>query len=233
MECINQKIWRILGPRFTDRQARQCYCSSTRPNEPSVWYYGTGEFPAILPASEAPSILGHGVFKSTDSGNTWTQLASTINGDTGFGPPPNDLNSADDLFDFVWDIEVHPTTGAVYVGGWGAVLVSTDGGNSWTNSLETNGNRADIEITSDGTVYAALSKDGTSSQIFGIYRQNGANWTDISPPAMVSDPFRIVLDSAPSDPTQLYALVQSNSAGNQTEDHQFFGSTQPTTHGQT
>ena len=192
------------------------------PTNPSVWYYGTGEFSGNSAGVRGAFYFGHGIFKSTDSGNTWTQLASTINGDTGFGPPPNDLNSADDLFDFVWDIEVHPTTGAVYVGGWGAVLVSTDGGNSWTNSLETNGNRADIEITSDGTVYAALSKDGTSSQIFGIYRQNGANWTDISPPAMVSDPFRIVLDSAPSDPNQLYALVQSNSAGNQTEDHQFF-----------
>ncbi|MBX2819400.1 MAG: T9SS type A sorting domain-containing protein [Rhodothermaceae bacterium] len=192
------------------------------PTDSNVWYYGTGEFSGNSASARGAGYFGHGMFKSTDGGNTWSQLASTLTSSTSLNGSPNDLNSADNLFDFVWDIEVHPNTGDVYVGGWGVILVSEDGGNSWTNSLETFASRAEVEIASNGTVYAALSKDGTPSQVFGIYRLDGPNWTDISPPTLVADPYRIVLDAPPSDPTQLYALVQATANGGQTEDHQFF-----------
>ena len=164
------------------------------------------------------------MFKSTDGGNTWALLESTTSGEfTNFGSGPNNPVRSDDLFDFVWDIEVHPN-GTVYVGGWGVILTSTDGGTTWTNSLETLGNSADIAIASDGTVYAALSKEGTNTPAsnFGIFRQDGANWTQISPTALVSDPFRIVLDVAPSDPNSVFAFVQSTAAGAQTDEHQLF-----------
>ena len=197
------------------------------PNNPSTWYYGTGEFSGNSASGPGASYLGHGMFKSTDNGNTWTQIESTISGEfTGFNPnTPNDPLDTDDLFDFVWDIEIHPTTGVIYVGGWGVILTSNDGGDTWVNSLETFGNTADITIAADGSVYAALCKCGTptnANNFNGIFKQNGATWTDISPPGLSADPWRIVLDAAPSDANTLYAVVQSNAAGDATSDHQFF-----------
>ena len=196
------------------------------PNNPAIWYYGTGEFRGNSASSSGAPFLGHGLFKSTDSGNTWTQMASTISGegtslDANDG---NDLNQRDDLFDFVWNIKIHPN-GTIYVAGWAAILVSEDNGASWEVSLESFGNYADVTISADGTVYAALSRDGTAMSAnneYGIYRRTNTGWEDISPPDMVANPFRIVLDAAASDADQLYALVQSGPAGAQTEDHQLF-----------
>ena len=194
------------------------------PSNPNTWYYGTGEFDGNSASGFGASYLGFGMYKSTDGGNSWTLLESTTSGEfTNFGNGPNDPVRADDLFDFVWDIEVHPN-GTVYVGGWGVILTSTDGGATWTNSLETLGNSADIAIASDGSVYGALSREGTNTPAanFGIFRQNGSTWTQISPTNLVGDPYRIVLDVAPSDPNTVYAFVQTTAAGGQTSEHQLF-----------
>ena len=184
------------------------------PTNPDVWYYGTGEFSGNSASGVGSLFRGHGIFKSSDGGNSWSQLPSTIEN--------NDPLVADNLMDYIWDIEVHPTTGAIFVAGWGAILISADEGDSFANTLETFGNNADVEIAADGTVYAALGRDGTGSETYGIFRLTDEGWEDISPVALVADPYRIVLDTAPGDASRLFALVQANAAGATVEDHQFF-----------
>ena len=83
----------------------------------------------------------------------------------------------------------------------------------------------DVAIASNGDVYATLSRGGVALNAgeFGVFRStNGTQFTNISPPDLVADPFRIVLGTAPSDPNVLYALVQTNQNGATAQDHQLF-----------
>jgi len=78
------------------------------PNNTQIFYFCTGEG-----WYNADAVRGAGVFKSTDGGETWAQLAST---DT-------------TIFDYCQDLVVHPLTSDVYVATRSSGLQrSTDGG---------------------------------------------------------------------------------------------------------
>lgn len=198
-------------------------CIAQDPTNKSVWYYGTGEYLGNSTGGALQNYLGEGIFKSTDGGNSWTQLPSTFN--------QSSLTSFDNFFDFIWNIAVHPQTGAVYAATFGTIQLSTDGGSNWSTVLlgKDNSNSfsriTDVVIASNGDVYATLSKNGISLNAgeYGVFRStNGTQFTNISPPGLVADPYRIVLGPAPSDPNTLYALVQTNQGGATAQDHQLF-----------
>lgn len=97
-----------------------------------------------------------GIFRSTDSGNTWTTVLED-----------QDISA----------LAIHPVfTDTVYAGGWESVFKSTDGGNTW-ETVSTglpygpSVRALAIDPNETGTVYA-----GTAA--FGVYRsQNGgATW---------------------------------------------------------
>ena len=185
----------------------------------NIWYYGTGELFGNSASNGGTNFLGQGVFKSTDGGESWNQLAATTEGS---------LNTFDNVFDRVWNLAVDPNSGNVFAAVFGFIMRSTDGGNSWFVSLGPDeqpfGIATDVAMASDGTVYATISRNGNGSSLFGVFQSGdgGENWTDISPPGLTNDPWRQVLDVSPSDPNTVYMLAQSTPAGENAGDHQLF-----------
>ncbi len=153
------------------------------PTENSTFYIGTGlEFSGI---SE-----GDGIWKSTDSGVTWSQLGSTANG----------------AFGGTQDIKVS-SAGTVFAATMSGFIRSTDGGTSWTTV--TSGQFADIEIAANGDIYAATSVN----QAGKLYKStdDGQSLIDITPQ---SGGERIEVALAPSNANVVYAVAEGGS-GNQ------------------
>ncbi|GAC1599304.1 MAG: hypothetical protein NVS3B25_26100 [Hymenobacter sp.] len=170
---------------------------------PQVLYCGTGEGYFNVDA-----IRGAGIWKSSDGGATWAQLAATNNAN----------------FYYVQKIVVHPVTKDIYAATRAGLWRSQDAGTSWSLVLGLGStpasatNRvADLEIGADNTLYAAFGIFATD----GIYRSttgNAGSWTNLNTlagsglPAPTASPAyqRIELACAPSDPNRLYALFQAS-----------------------
>lgn len=194
------------------------------PANPLVMYAGTGEG-----FYNVDAIRGGGIFKSTDGGATWSVLSSTI-------PSAANYN-----FYYVQKIVVN-TNGDVYAStrgassSYGGVFKSTDGGNSWARVLGTvigglnyysRGN--DLELSSNGDLYATTGLQGTSVGSYGRVFKSAASlgaiqgdagqWTEITPtpPTGESGFRRIELAVAPSSPQTLYVLCQKFNASSVTK----------------
>ena len=171
-------------------------------SSPQVLYCGTGEGYFNYGFQR-----GAGLWKSTDNGLTWAQLASTNNSN----------------FYFTQKIVVYPGTGDVYAATHTGLWRSQNGGTSWSlvlglsTSPGTSTPRvADLEIGADNTLFACLGIFSTD----GIYRSANGNpgtWTRLNTPATSGLPStgfqRIELACAPSDANRLYALFQSSVVG--------------------
>jgi hypothetical protein len=176
------------------------------PTNKKVIYVGTGEG-----NSNGDMINGVGMYKSTDGGTTWTLL-----------PLPAWTYST--FWHSIRRIAVDPLDSTkVYAAIDGGLIYSTNAGASWTKT--TCGASGGTYIGSDlvldpvngsagqSIIYVAFGYPGAVADN-GIYRSTtggGGTWTKISsgggfPSSSVG---RISLASAPSDPLQLYALVQS------------------------
>ncbi|MEM7305742.1 MAG: hypothetical protein AAF682_03685 [Planctomycetota bacterium] len=180
-------------------------CLAMDPSDPAVLYAGTGEgFLAI------GHLQGLGIFKSTDAGATWTQLAGTVTGVPG------------GAFDYVNDLVVSPNDpGRIYAATRTGVWRSTDSGASWTPVLS---NPAYLD-TGPSTVgcYAgctdlALRPDAAPDQLFasfgsfaadGLYRSDdgGDGWFPYSVP---SNQGRMKVEFAPSDNDVVYLAMADN-----------------------
>jgi hypothetical protein len=175
-------------------------------------YAGTGEGWFNVDA-----VRGRGIYKSTDGGNTWTVLPSTIV-----------TSPSDSTFEYVQDMVID-NNGNLYcslrnlIGASRGVKRSTNGGSSWVQVLGaplttpvtfTTGRASDLEVASNGDVYACLGILGKGS-IWKSAGTIGANtgalgtWTEVTPPWVVTRQ-RIELAIAPSDPQRLYAFGQDS-----------------------
>ncbi|MEL6558713.1 MAG: LamG-like jellyroll fold domain-containing protein [Bacteroidota bacterium] len=187
------------------------------PTNTDIMYFGTGEG-----YFNNGSVEGNGIWKSTDGGDTWTQLASTITSNTATCAGPGGCD-----FLFVNKIVVTSSgtvlaaTRSRYTNFGGGLMRSTDGGTSWTKVLTGNsgtnpctGNTyisraSDLEIAADDDIFVSFG-------IFegqGIWRSqnDGASWTNVYATSTVNcDEQRIELATAPSDANYIYALVQEN-----------------------
>ena len=195
-------------------------CIAQDPSNHDVWYAGTGEFLGNSTGGGSGEYYGHGLFKSTNGGQTWSAVLSTRDGKhTVF----------DNLWDYVWNVAVHPS-GAVFAATYGGVFRSTNGGDSWEYVLGRQQDSdpfnptTDVVVGADGDVYAALSRSGSGTANYGVYRSTdvGTQWQSISPPGLTGDPYRMVLGPAPSDANTLFLLAQSNQAGSNATEHQLF-----------
>ncbi len=170
------------------------------PTNPAIMYFGTGEGYFNIDA-----VQGDGIWKSTDTGSTWTQLAATTN----------------DNFSYISKIIVDGS-GNVIVGtrGYyinnGGVYRSTNGGNSFTEVLErytTTSSAeydrcADIELAADGKTFFASFGIGTSDGIFKS-TDSAKSFSSVYN-ANTNSERRIDIVCAPSDVDYVYALVQSS-----------------------
>jgi photosystem II stability/assembly factor-like uncharacterized protein len=187
-----------------------CLAQDPRPGFQNIWYYGTGEWTGNS-ASLGSAYRGQGIWRSTDSGLSWTEITDPSN--------LNDFDEFDSYFDYVNNLFVHPVSGDLFAAVTGKLyrydgtnfvveLEEPDGATGWT----------DVTIASDGTVYASF--DISSTTMNGVWSSpsGNGNWTRI---AQQFNPFqwrpggnaRTVLATAPSNPDILYALYNNGVSG--------------------
>lgn len=207
-----------------------------RPGSQNIWYYAGGEPTGNSASGNGASYAGHGIFKSTNGGTTWTRLASSNTGS---------LYSFDNRADFILKLAVNPINGDVYAACVGQILRSQDGGTTWaavqTSASFANSNQfTDVLVTSTGRVYTAFSgttNNGTP-QIDGVWTSatgNAGSFTGIAGTGSATTPAgwnayggygRVVLGLAPSNENLLYALyyknVTSSCSGTATPEAEFF-----------
>lgn len=162
------------------------------PSQDNVLYAGTGEG-----FFNADAARGQGIFKSTDYGETWTQLASTDNSN----------------FFYVQKLAAtrHKTKQRIYAATRTGIFRSTDAGATWTRVLDAASVNGCLDLAiqyyqEDKQNYIFASC-GTFAQAT-VYR---ALDTDQLPAweAVLSEPLmgRTSLAVAPSDPRIVYALA--------------------------
>lgn len=117
------------------------------PATPATMYFCTGESNFNLDA-----VAGDGIFKSTNSGVTWTQLASTTGAN----------------FDYCSKV-LCDAAGNVYATTRNGVFRSTDGGTNWTtitpSGLATS-RFSDMEISSTGRLHVSAGQFSTCAYRF-------------------------------------------------------------------
>ena len=166
---------------------------STNPN---TLYAGTGEG-----TFNGDAVRGAGIFKTTDGGATWTQLANTTSTD----------------FYYVNDIVISPNNAnRIYAATRTGIWRSTDGGTNWTKvqnvtevgstTVAINGGCLDLAIRTDKPTDYVFASCGNQTQA-RIFRNTDAGgsgtWTQVHTEASAG---RTSLAIAPSNQDIVYAL---------------------------
>ncbi|PCH95231.1 MAG: hypothetical protein COB85_04765, partial [Bacteroidetes bacterium] len=177
-------------------------------------YFGTGESFAGANGQGTlgtPAMLGRGVFKSTDGGNTFRQLPSTL---------PNSPNNTGMAWAFVNRLAADPVDPLKL---WAAtnsgLHYSVDSGTTWTNAICVNcpsttpiyntSSFQDVKVASNGAVGAG------SSGIAWMLRAGQTDFESVSTKlAGISGASRIEFSFAPSDPDYVYICATSGGLHN-------------------
>ncbi len=210
-----------------------CLAQDPRSGFHHIWYYGTGEGTGNSASMTGAFYRGHGIYKSTDNGLTWTRLLASN---------PGTLESFDHRNDYVYNIIVQPGTGDVFAASVNSIYKSSDGGSTWALVLGQGAGTfsssmfTDIVAASDGRLYASFSgtagtSDGgsglpPSTALDGVWTSpTGAvgTWTKIAGTGSATLPAgwmsagtygRVVLAIAPSDEDIVYALYDNKKVVN-------------------
>ncbi len=185
-------------------------CMAFDPTNSQVAYVGTGE------GFGAHASLGAGIWKTTDGGTTWAQIASTTS------------------YYYINDIVVRNEsgTGVIYAavdgvsyqGTWHGdsnfgLRRSTNGGTTWTQVMPTilgqsnNYSVADIEISASNRIWV-----GSKANPFGsgggtiLYSDNGTSFTVSNTTTVTSNRGRVELACAPSNANVVYAMIENGGA---------------------
>ncbi|WP_224997412.1 FlgD immunoglobulin-like domain containing protein [Cesiribacter sp. SM1] len=177
----------------------------TRPGHEDTWYYGTGELIGNSARGGDAPYRGDGIYKSTDNGVSWFQLAATST---------NEPQAFDNPFDYVYKLKINTTNMAVqelYAAVAGGVYRSVDGGDTWTVAVVNDQSQStDVEITSNGVVYVTLSAITLEGEVGegGVFRSatNGNSWQSISARLWPPGFGRVKIGSNPQNPDELYFL---------------------------
>jgi len=204
--------WR---PIFDDQPTGSIGAVAVAPSDPNTVYVGSGE------GLQRPDLsVGDGMYKSADAGKTWRhlglrdaqQIAQII-------VDPKDPNRL-----FVAALG-HPYGPNVERG----VFRSADGGQTWQKVLYKDEHTGAIDLAFDPrnprTVYAVLweARQGPwengafSGPNSGLFKSTdgGDTWAQLTGglPTFAQGLGRIGIGIAPSDPSRMYALVESREAG--------------------
>ncbi|MFT7113742.1 MAG: photosystem II stability/assembly factor-like uncharacterized protein [Candidatus Azotimanducaceae bacterium] len=164
-------------------------------------YVGTGEGMYYSASGlKSQGILGQGMYKSTDGGNTFTVISST---------EPSPANGASAAWSSIGKIACDPVdANRIYASTNRGFMISSDAGATWTEEgIQGSATSRDVEVASDGTVYLNYS-----SRVFvsesgdpGSFGSNLSGSVDI--PTASSG--RINIAVAPSDPNTAYVVTAS------------------------
>lgn len=185
---LSSPIWVSQNDFFSSLAITSiCYA----PNNTQVFYFGTGEG-----YFNADFQRGNGIWKSTDGGSTWNQLAST---------------NANANFYYVNRIVVH-SSGDIYVATNSGIFRSQNGGTTWTSVLSTvsgsvTNNFSDVEVGADDQIWASTR---TSGAVYKSSSGNSGTWVKLNTgtngfPATGAT--RIDIALAPSNANVCYAFV--------------------------
>jgi hypothetical protein len=226
--AVSGGMWRSVdgGASWTkttaphDVQSASCIVQDKRAGSTHVWYYGTGELLSTsdrrVDTLQRTLMTGNGIYKSVDNGASWTQLASTKGGPEG---------RLDGIFQGVWRMAVDNSNMAqdeVYAACYGAVMRSTDGGETWKSTLGEDGEKSfcsDVQVTSQGIVYTAFGSTRSGQPAFtqGVWRStDGEEWTDITPSQFPLRVRRVVIAVAPSNENVMYMMTEAPRSGSGT-----------------
>lgn len=157
-----------------DFMSNLAVCAMTYdPNSTQTFYAGTGETFA------GDGVQGVGIFKSTDSGQTWSLLEST----------------SDYLFTQKMAVTSESTVLAATFGG---LKRSTDGGETWESPDGVQAGIADLEIAANGDIYL-----GNFQGLVLKSTDDGVTWESISP---ADGGQRVEVGVAPSNSDVVYAM---------------------------
>ncbi len=168
-------------------------CIIQDPDNPAIMYFGTGEG-----WFNSDAVKGMGIWKTTNGGNTWSQLQSTDNQN----------------FSHVQDLIIDHNGNLYATTLLGGVQRSTNDGNSWEQvlgfsvSAGNNNRAADLEIAANGTLYATLGIRSTGA-IFKSASGARNTWQNITPTGNFQ---RIEIACAPSNANRIYALCQGTNS---------------------
>jgi len=209
--------WIPVGDFWSNLAIR---CMAYDPNDPLVFYIGTGEAETALQTYRESSGLGTGIWKSTDAGQTWEQLPSTL------------------AFCFTTDILVRNESGTsiIYAGvasglyhgthqsqPTDGLFRSADGGSTWQQVMPNIIGQTspyavqDIAKGADGRIYIGtrpnLAGQGGTTILYsdagtaGSWTINNTYEQEILGLSTYNIPGRVVLATAPSDANVVYALI--------------------------
>ena len=205
-------------------------CMTYDPVDPQTFYVGTGEpFTARVIYRESSGV-GTGIWKSEDAGATWTLIPSTQDFKYISDIEVRDENGSSVIYAGVVSGSYHginhqsqPSDG---------LYRSDDGGATWEQALpDINGSNkpyapADIEIGPDGRIFVGTMKnldmEGGATILWSDAGTAGS-WTVFDDYIAIIEaqpeynvPGRVILASAPSDASVVYALIGSGYISNST-----------------
>ncbi len=161
------------------------------PLNTAVFYAGTGEGWLAASAPNLPDRLmvrGGGIWRTADGGASWYRLPDTDSPD----------------FQYVQKVGV-PGSGIVLAATRTGLWRSAFYGEGWKKILE--GPFADVEVGTNGVVYAAKGMDGVAGVIYKS-TDGGESFVDITPDDQKGKKTRrIELAVAPSNPNIVYAAA--------------------------
>jgi len=153
------------------------------PNNSNVIYAGTGEG-----TFNADQVRGLGIFKSSDKGQTWSQLSAT-----------------NDSFDFYWvnRLAILPNSSRIVAATFTGIWTSDDGGASWQSRYTGRVFDVDAHPTNNNLLIAG-------GEGVGLYSTDGGNsWQTAT--GIVGDTGRVEIAYAKGSPTTVYTSVNVNS----------------------
>ncbi|TSA19521.1 T9SS C-terminal target domain-containing protein [bacterium] len=158
----------------------------------SILYAGTGEG-----FGNTDAVRGDGIWKSTDRGETWTQLSST---------------ASNSDFSYVNRVIVDPANANVVLAATNTgIFRSTDGGGTWVAAYSSGGNGGTYRIQqiianplNFNTLYATRNSSGVLKS-----RDRGLTWTSSS--TGIGPGLRCELDISPVDTARLFLAMETSS----------------------
>jgi photosystem II stability/assembly factor-like uncharacterized protein len=210
---VSGGIWKTTNggtswsPKLDNGVELSIGCLVKDPTNDNTVYAGTGEG-----WGNSDAVYGGGIYKSTDFGDTWTLLSSTIADSWSF---KNVLDISFDPSNNIYAI-TKSTNRKDGIGSYltnGGLYKSTDGGTSWnkvTTTVPTNYfNGCAVIPFSTTTIVFATGPNG--STLGGIFRStnSGTTWTQITTNLPSASYRRISFAKDPNNANTAYAVFES------------------------